>query len=321
MVVMSLLGFAEPLIVQWSGHQVRTVRRWVNRFNEAGDVLDAPGRGRNRITSQEVDASIVSLAEQEKFITPLIIRNQLGVRASTRTVRRRLDEAGLFGRVARISWPLTQDVIDERLAFAEDYAGWDGDDWASVLYTDEACIWLGDSSQIWVQRPEDAAFLDEYMVQKPSSRSKISVWAGFSALGVTRIHIVDGSLNSAKLVNIFSDELRRFAHRIWGNQRWHLLQDNSPIHASNEVQDWLADNEISKFDFPRYSPDLNPMENPWAYLKRELGHDFYENTEQLAAAVQKQWCNIPSEILLALVKSMPDRLEAVRVQRGFKTKY
>jgi transposase len=106
-----------------------------------------------------------------------------------------------------------------------------------------------------------------------------------------------------------------------GNQRWHLLQDNSPIHASNEVQDWLADNEISKFDFPRYSPDLNPMENLWAYLKRELGHDFYENTEQLAAAVQKQWCNIPSEILLALVKSMPDRLEAVRVQRGFKTKY
>jgi transposase len=80
MVVMSLLGSAEPLLVQWSGHQVRTVRRWVNRFNEAGDVLDAPGRGRNRITSQEVDASIVSLAEQEKFITPLIIRNQLGVR-------------------------------------------------------------------------------------------------------------------------------------------------------------------------------------------------------------------------------------------------
>jgi transposase len=100
-----------------------------------------------------------------------------------------------------------------------------------------------------------------------------------------------------------------------------LLQDNSPVHTSDEVQDWLADNEIPRFDFPRYSPDLNPMENLWAYLKRELDHDFYENTEQLAVAVQNQWNKIPLEILLALVESMPHRLEAVRVHRGFKTKY
>jgi transposase len=320
-VIMNLLGFSDSLIVEWSGHPLSTIHRWVNRFSAAGDVLDAPGRGRRRVTTQEIDAAIVSLAEEEKFITPRVIRNRLGVRASVRTIRRRLNEAGLFGRVARISWPLSQDVIQERLTFAEDYAGWDGNDWGSVLFSDEACIWLGDASQIWVQRPEDTAFLDQYMVHRPDSHAKISVWAGFSALGLTRIHIVEGTMNSAKLVDIFSSELHQYARRTWRNQQWHLLQDNSPVHTSDEVQDWLADNEIPRFDFPRYSPDLNPMENLWAYLKRELDHDFYENTEQLAVAVQNQWNKIPLEILLALVESMPHRLEAVRVHRGFKTKY
>jgi hypothetical protein len=127
--------------MEW--YPLSTIHRWVNRFSAAGDVLDAPGRGRRRVTTQEIDAAIVSLAEEEKFITPRVIRNRLGVRASVRTIRRRLDEAGLFGRVAQISWPLSQDVIQERLTFAEDYAGWDGNDWGSVLFSDEACIWLG----------------------------------------------------------------------------------------------------------------------------------------------------------------------------------
>jgi hypothetical protein len=63
---------------------------------------------------------------------------------STRTIRNRLDEAGLFGRVARISYPYTEEHIDKRLQFANDYAGWDGNDWSTVLFCDEAHIWLGE---------------------------------------------------------------------------------------------------------------------------------------------------------------------------------
>jgi hypothetical protein len=63
------------------------------------------------------------------------------------------------------------------------------------------------------------------------------------------------------------------------------------------------------------------MENLWAWLKRQLDHDFYENVQELQDAVLEHWKHVPLEILLALVDSMPRRLEAVRVNRGFKTKY
>ena len=61
---------------------------------------------------------------QTPITTPRLIRSELGIDASARTVRRRLDEAGLFGRVARIEFPLTEEHIRKRLAFAHAYGGW-----------------------------------------------------------------------------------------------------------------------------------------------------------------------------------------------------
>ena len=97
--------------------------------NEAGDVLDAPDEV--AIESHPRRSMLPSfLAEQEKFITPPIIRNQL-CQSQYMPVRRRLDEAGLFGRVARISWPLTQDVIDEHWLSLRTTLGGMAHDWAS----------------------------------------------------------------------------------------------------------------------------------------------------------------------------------------------
>ena len=207
------------------------------------------------------------------------------------------------------------------MKFDNDHANWDGNDWGRVLFTDECHIWLDNQSQIWVQRPEYAAYLDQYMVHKSPSHDKISIWAGFSAAGVTRIHIIHGNLTGVKLVEIFADELSKYSTRVWGRSEWYLLQDNSPIHRYHEVEDWLAAKNIPKLDFPSYSPDLNPMENLWTWLKRQLDHHTYANVDELRIGLFDIWNNMPTDILFALVESMPKRLEAVRTQRGFKTKY
>lgn len=320
-VIMNLLGFSMSLIVQWSGRTQLTINHWIDRFEHSGNVLDEPRSGRRRVTLESVDAAIVSAAEEVRFITPRVIRERLHLRVSKRTIRRRLDEAGLFGRVARFSWPLSQADIDDRLEFAVDYAGWDGNDWGRVLFSDECHIWLDNQSQIWVQRPEDAAYLDQYMTHRQPNRDKISIWAGFSATGVTRLGIIHGNLDGSKLVDILADELPNYTARVWGSSEWYLLQDNSPIHRSHEVQDFLESKNVRRFKLPSYSPDLNPMENLWAWLKRELDHECYANVDELRSGLLEIWNNMPVDILFALVESMPKRLEAVRTQRGFKTKY
>ena len=82
------------------------------------------------------------------------------------TIRRRLNEAGLFGHVARKEYPFTSDHIRKRLSFGNGYQGWTEDQWDTVLFSDETHIEMGPHGQVWVQRPLGAAFEPHYMSTK-----------------------------------------------------------------------------------------------------------------------------------------------------------
>jgi hypothetical protein len=44
-VIMNLLGFSDSLIVEWSGHPLSTIHRWVNRFSATLVELGANNNG------------------------------------------------------------------------------------------------------------------------------------------------------------------------------------------------------------------------------------------------------------------------------------
>ena len=50
-------------------------------------------------------------------------------------------------------------------------------------------------------------------------------------------------------------------------------QDNAPIHVSNYSKTWIKNNQIKILDWPAYSPDLNPIENVWGLLARNVYED------------------------------------------------
>ena len=94
---------------------------------------------------------------------PKDIKHALVLAVSARTIRRRLDEAGLSGRLARFDYPFTPQQILDRLDFARTYENWTEDDWARVMFADEAYIYLGQHGQIWVQRPVDQEYILQFM--------------------------------------------------------------------------------------------------------------------------------------------------------------
>jgi len=65
--------------------------------------------------------------------------------------------------------------------------------------------------------------------------------------------------------------------------------------------------------WPAQSPDLNPMENFWADLKRRLhqAHPVVNNKEDLWKAVEKEIEATPKDFCKKLIESMPSRLNAV----------
>jgi transposase len=179
---------------------LNTVSHWINHYNHSGTVAEKPRSGRRKKTDENTDINIVVTAAVEKFTRPKKIKRELDLSVSARTVRRRLDEAGLFGRIARKEYPFTTVHIQKRLSFATGYGNWTVQQWGTVLFSDETHVELGErKAQVWVQRPVGTAFDPEYMNHKVSHPQRVSAWGCFSASGVGDIAIFTEMLDAKNL--------------------------------------------------------------------------------------------------------------------------
>lgn len=76
-----------------------------------------------------------------------------------------------------------------------------------------------------------------------------------------------------------------------------LLLDNSSVHKSKLVLDTLKDCKIKYLFLPRYSPDYNPIELLWSYMKSVL-RKFKECTqEKLHESISFVLENVPNEYI------------------------
>jgi hypothetical protein len=75
--------------------------------------------------------------------------------------------------------------------------------------------------------------------------------------------------------------------------------------------------------WPAQSPDLNPIEHLWGYLKRRLAkHEHPSNgIYKLWERIQVEWEEIAVEECQKLIESMPRRVQAVIKAKGGYTKY
>ena len=72
-----------------------------------------------------------------------------------------------------------------------------------------------------------------------------------------------------------------------------LIWDNAPSHKSQTVRQYLSNQDeqnpkIWMANIPPYSPELNPIEQLWAYLKKKLTNQFFKTTRALKIAVVKE---------------------------------
>ena len=76
-------------------------------------------------------------------------------------------------------------------------------------------------------------------------------------------------------------------------------------------------------DWPSLSPSLNPIENLWGLLVRKVyknGKQF-QTKDQLKDAIVKSWDEITTVECQNLIKSMPNRVYDVILNKGAKTIY
>ena len=321
-VVLDKQGLPRTDIAQQAGTSLPTVRHWLRHYEEKKDVADEPRSGRPHITDEATDINMAVVARVEPHqSTPKQVKRKLDVDASPHTVRRRLDEAGLYGRIEREEHTLDENDLRRRLSFAHGYAHWTAEDWKRVIISDEKHFTLGRHGQQFVQRPPREAYNPQYTHTANESPTMVTIWGCFAAHEIGQAEIFEGDLNSRLYCRILESNLKPTYKKFFPKGQWYFLQDNDPSHTSGLAKSWFHRNGVTVLDFPPWSPDLNPIENVWPVLQRAVDQHNASDEAELEAAIQAEWEALSPDFLAKLAHSMPKRLAEVIAHNGHKTHY
>ena len=85
-----------------------------------------------------------------------------------------------------------------------------------------------------------------------------------------------------------------------------MMQDNAAIRTAKLTTKCLKDHNIATLSWPAKFPDLNPIENPWGILAREIYVDErrFEDKEMFWCTIKECWEAISNDTLLNLINSM-----------------
>jgi transposase len=92
-----------------------------------------------------------------------------------------------------------------------------------------------------------------------------------------------------------------------------LQQNNDPKHTCKRAREWCQKKDMEVLIWPAQSPELNPIEHLWEFVKKTL-NEYPEASKgilELWEKMQVEWEKIPRETCQKLISSMPDRVRAV----------
>ena len=127
---------------------------------------------------------------------------------------------------------------------------------------------------------------------------------------------IHGMTNSAHYIEVILDMRKAFPDGLGVFQ-----QDLAPCHTSKVVTNLFKRYKIKVLDWPRNSPDLNPIENLWSIIKSRLRKMGCTTITKLIEAIMQLWYHDEQikENCENLIDSMPKRVQEVINNKGGQT--
>ena len=118
----------------------------------------------------------------------------------------------------------------------------------------------------------------------------VMVWAAITSRGSSELVFLEGKQNSLKYVETLDQYLFPLCDK-FGDDTVIFQHDNAPLYTSRLTKTFLQERNLKVLKWPARSPDLNPIENVWGLLAREVysnGKQYFR-VQELKDALNKAW--------------------------------
>ena len=180
----------------------------------------------------------------------------------------------------------------KKIAFEKDEKAvkkWIKEEWSKIneiVRRQQAMLYFQDEagvSLIPYLRTTWAPKGEKPVIKVTGKKGGVCVSSAISPVGRMVFRIEKGRMTSETYIDFLAKIILQHPRR-----KVVVISDNAPIHISKSVQSFVLSNKkrISLFYIPSYSPELNPDEHIWSYLKTyELAAHQAQNKKELRKIV------------------------------------
>ena len=152
---------------------------------------------------------------------------------------------------------------------------------------------------------------------------KLQVWGCITSRGVGYPCSLPEGIDGPTHLTVLEDELVKTIKEYFRDFKGVVFQqDGAGPHRAKVVNSYFRKQKYSVLPWPAHSPDLSPIENLCADLKKRLEENHGEIPKaQLWRVVEDEWNATSTDFCKKLFASMPERLAAVVKAKGGYTRY
>ena len=276
-----------------------TVRNWVAKWNEENEVKDASRTGASLKLTKEIETEIIELVDENNpenhgmIATAwdcnelrIYLQQRFNVAVCNEQIRKLLKRNNFNWR--KLNYKFIKADEEKRNSFLEDFKEFHDDiSQTTLIFQDEMASKLHpNKGYIWTREGKP-------FIETECSHEKTYIVGGVSPTTGETFTLTNEKFNSL----IFIQYLKLLLNSVDGEIT--LVLDNSPVHHSKIVNQFVDNNSrLNRIFLPEYSPDFNPKENFWNYLRKKfLNNKVFKSVKEMAEGVIKFIKKIPKEVV------------------------